>query len=197
MDTFAALALATDQATEALLKCKHNSSESVLILNVAISLSSEILVRSQDVEMTTCAKYLSCCNNATEPSWSCPWIARMTRFSKHSWTDSAFLKSAVLSLILRLAAHPTCSQSQGAGSIAQLTDSEFDFIPSSPYQPSSPPISDIAHDTPSVLPYGSPMSERPHHHCRWTQRLTMSRWQRKAHRSWVARAHRFQIPLWR
>ena len=51
------------------------------------------------------------------------------------------------------------SQSQGAGSIAQLADSEFDFIPSSPYQPSSPPISDIAHDTPSVLPYGSPMSE--------------------------------------
>ena len=53
------------------------------------------------------------------------------------------------------------SQSQGAGSIAQLADSEFDFIPSSPspYQPSSPPISDVAHDTPSVLPYGSPMSE--------------------------------------
>lgn len=51
------------------------------------------------------------------------------------------------------------SQSQGAGSIAQLADSEFEFIPSSPYQPSSPPISDTAHDTPSVLPYGSPMSE--------------------------------------
>jgi chromatin modification-related protein VID21 len=49
--------------------------------------------------------------------------------------------------------------SQGAGSIALLADSEFD---PSPYQPSTPgatPISDIAHDTPSVLPYGSPMSD--------------------------------------
>ena len=51
------------------------------------------------------------------------------------------------------------SQSQGAGSIAQLADSEFEFIPSSPYQPSSPPISDVAHDSSPVLPYGSPMSE--------------------------------------
>lgn len=49
--------------------------------------------------------------------------------------------------------------SQGTGSIAQLADSEFDVSP--PYQPSTPgatPFSDVAQDTPSVLPYGSPMS---------------------------------------
>jgi chromatin modification-related protein VID21 len=83
----------------------------------------------------------------------------MTRLSKHSWTDSTFLKSAVPHLPSALLLIQLYSQSQGAGSIAQLADSEFEFIPSSPYQPSSPPISDIAHDTPSVLPYGSPMSE--------------------------------------
>jgi chromatin modification-related protein VID21 len=84
----------------------------------------------------------------------------MTRLSKHSWTDSTFLKSAIphlpSSALLLILFY---SQSQGAGSIAQLADSEFEFIASSPYQPSSPPISDITHDTPSVLPYGSPMSE--------------------------------------
>jgi chromatin modification-related protein VID21 len=83
----------------------------------------------------------------------------MTRLLKHSWTDSTFLKSAVPHLPSALLLILFYSQSQGAGSIAQLADSEFEFIPSSPYQPSSPPISDIAHDTPSVLPYGSPMSE--------------------------------------
>jgi hypothetical protein len=36
---------------------------------------------------------------------------------------------------------------------------KFEFIPSSPYQPSSLPFSNIANDTPSVLPCGSPMSE--------------------------------------
>lgn len=49
--------------------------------------------------------------------------------------------------------------SQGTGSIAQLADSEFELSP--PYQPSTPgttPFSDVAQDTPSVLPYGSPMS---------------------------------------
>jgi chromatin modification-related protein VID21 len=86
-------------------------------------------------------------------------MAKMTRLSKHSWTDSTFLKSAVPHLPSALLLILLYSHSQGAGSIAQLADSEFEFIPSSPYQPSSPPISDIAHDTPSVLPYGSPMSE--------------------------------------
>ena len=118
------------------------------------------LVRSQDVEMTTCTKCSSCYKDATEPSWSSPWMAKMTRLSKHSWTDSTFLKRAVPHFTFRpAAAHSPLLSSQGAGSIAQLEDSEFEFIPSSPYQPSSPPISDIAHDTPSVLPYGSPMSE--------------------------------------
>jgi chromatin modification-related protein VID21 len=83
----------------------------------------------------------------------------MTRLSKRSWTDSTSLKSAVPHLRSSLLLILLYSQSQGAGSIAQLADSEFEFIPSSPYQPSSPPISDITHDTPSVLPYGSPMSE--------------------------------------
>jgi chromatin modification-related protein VID21 len=52
--------------------------------------------------------------------------------------------------------------SQEAGSIALLADSEFEFVSSPPYQPSSPgatPVSDIAHDSPSALPYGSPMSD--------------------------------------
>ena len=88
-------------------------------------------------------------------------MANMTRLSKHSWTDSTLLKSAVPHLPSALLLILLYTQSQGAGSIAQLADSEFEFIPSSPYQPSSPPISDIAHDTPSVLPYGSPMSEAP------------------------------------
>jgi chromatin modification-related protein VID21 len=82
----------------------------------------------------------------------------MTRLSKHSWTDSTFLKSTVPHLPSALLLILFYPQSQGA-SIAQLADSEFEFIPSSPYQPSSPPISDIAQDSPSVLPYGSPMSE--------------------------------------
>src|SRR6267154_6543253 len=88
-------------------------------------------------------------------------MAKMTRLSKHSWTDSTLLKSTVPHLPSALLLILLYTQSQGAGSIAQLADSEFEFIPSSPYQPSSPPISDIAHDTPSVLPYGSPMSESP------------------------------------
>lgn len=87
-------------------------------------------------------------------------MAKMTRLSRHSWTDSTFLKRAVPHFTFRpAAAHSPLLSSQGAGSIAQLEDREFEFIPSSPYQPSSPPISDITHDTPSVLPYGSPMSE--------------------------------------
>ncbi len=83
----------------------------------------------------------------------------MTRLSMHSWIDLTFRKRAVPYLPSALLLILLCSQSQGAGSIAQLDDSEFEFIPSSPYQPSSPPVSDVSHDTPSVLPYGSPMSE--------------------------------------
>src|SRR5216684_3985778 len=86
-------------------------------------------------------------------------MARMTRLSMHSWIDLTFRKRAVPYLPSALLLILLCSQSQGAGSIAQLDDSEFEFIPSSPYQPSSPPVSDVSHDTPSVLPYGSPMSE--------------------------------------
>ena len=86
-------------------------------------------------------------------------MAKMTWLSKPSWIDSTYLKSAVPRLPSASLLIQFYAQSQGAGSIAQLADSEFEFIPSSPYQPSSPPISDIAHDTPSVLPYGSPMSE--------------------------------------
>lgn len=54
----------------------------------------------------------------------------------------------------------TLFSSQGAGSIAQLADSEC--VPSPPYMPSTPgttPVSDMTHDSPSILPYGSPMSE--------------------------------------
>ena len=49
--------------------------------------------------------------------------------------------------------------SQAAGSIAQLAETEF--VPS-PSQLSSPPatsVSEMSHDTPSALPYGSPMSD--------------------------------------
>ncbi|KAI0302125.1 hypothetical protein BC826DRAFT_987375 [Russula brevipes] len=50
------------------------------------------------------------------------------------------------------------SKAQGAGSIAQLVDSEFDPSPSRSGSSRATPVSDMTHDTLSALPYGSPMS---------------------------------------
>jgi chromatin modification-related protein VID21 len=53
-----------------------------------------------------------------------------------------------------------CSlSSEGVGSIAQLADSELVPPPSQLSSPQTTPVSDISHDTPSALPYGSPMSD--------------------------------------
>lgn len=60
---------------------------------------------------------------------------------------------------LCLHAHSVLFSSQGGGSIAQLADSEFAPSPSRLSSPRETPVSDITHDTPSVLPYGSPMSD--------------------------------------
>jgi hypothetical protein len=138
----------------------HSSSESALILTVCISLSSrnfsEITRRRNDylremfvlLQRRDRAELVLSVDGEDDPALE----AFMDRFNISKECGASSSLSALLLILLY-------SQSQGAGSIAQLADSEFEFIPSSPYQPSSPPISDIAHDTPSVLPYGSPMSE--------------------------------------
>ncbi|KAI9509664.1 hypothetical protein F5148DRAFT_1186196 [Russula earlei] len=51
------------------------------------------------------------------------------------------------------------SKAEGAGSISQLADSESIPSPSRLSTPLVTPVSDISRDTPSALPYGSPMSE--------------------------------------
>jgi len=52
-----------------------------------------------------------------------------------------------------------CSLSSQGVSIAQLADSEFVPSPSQLSSPPATPVSDMSHDTPSALPYGSPMSD--------------------------------------
>lgn len=78
---------------------------------------------------------------------------------KRSWIDTTSPKSAPPFFTVLSPASFIPLPSQAAGSIAQLADTEF--VPS-PSRLSSPPatsVSEMSHDTPSALPYGSPMSD--------------------------------------
>jgi chromatin modification-related protein VID21 len=68
-------------------------------------------------------------------------------------------KACGYSFLSARSAHLVLFSSQGTGSIAQLADNEFAPSPPSLSSPRVSPISDIGHDSPSVPPAVSPMSE--------------------------------------